>query len=392
MDPAPFPSGKTATRFCAILFVITLPLALIASEIGRLAFNPSQSKAFLIETALDSDALPISLAWIAELSMDGVPIFGEARLFDVTIPLVDLIPNLSLEDWREVSHELLPPEMAVDWIEGTVDGLERWLRIDPSAGETMTGLPSAAAAPQVQYDLRPLKNRALSNHGLRALEIALKASPACTSRQVARLVAISDPTELDRALLSLHCAAPEPYEEDQFYAHAGKVPMVVANIRDTFSLEEALLLESNPSTARLLEFARTLIRRLRPLALYAPAIPLGLLLVISILVVRSWADLARAWNPWLAAGGLITILLSALSGEVIVWLLDQFPAGIASTELLEATRSLVISRASEITWPLFLRGLAAVLLGEALRLAGRRARILEPTTPRATGEGLIEAS
>ena len=85
------------------------------------------------------------------------------------------------------------------------------------------------------------------------------------------------------------------------------------------------------------------------------------------------------------------VVRRALTGEMILWFLDQIPARAGSPELLDATQGLTLSIASKFRWPLLVRGLTAVVLGEALSFVARQLSIRE-RLPTAGCESLAESS
>ncbi|MEK6588783.1 MAG: hypothetical protein AABY97_08090 [Chloroflexota bacterium] len=358
--------ASLAARLCGFAFILTMPLTLLIAEAGRVSFNPTSLSRVLSRIAFETEALPMSLAWLTQTFPEGNLAYGDAQLFPETPALFRLVLLFEAEVWKVVLQELLPSDALAGWIEDTAQGLDLWL--DGKGGLS-----------QVSYDLTQVKAQALSSHGLRAARIAFEVLPPCTPVQVLPGLGDASAVPLDAEFLRLPCALPSLWADDQFFAYAGTIPELVGTIRDSFTLIEALNPGEDPSIDMLLESARGVLRWARALTRLAPLLPAALLAAILVLQVRTWTELAGWWSPWLGAGGLIAMAVALARLEMLRLALRALPEG---QELIgEALFHAGSAVASEMAWPLLVRGATALLLGLALRAyaasAKRRGDALE---------------
>ena len=348
-----------AARLCGYAFILILPLTLVIAEAGRVSFNPASLSRALSRVAFESEALPMGLTWLAQTFPEGNLAYGEAQLFPEPPALMRLFVGLETDDWRAVLQELLPPAALAGWIEDTAVALDRWL-------------DGTGSLPEVSYDLTQVKARALSSPGLRAARIAFQALPPCTPVQPAAELGEDSPPPPDTELLTLPCALPALWAEDQFFAYAGTIPGLVDSMRDRFSLAEALGPGEGDSSLAQLESVKSVLRLARSLSRLAPLLPAALLGASLVLQVRSWPQLAGSWSPWLGAGGLSVIVVAVARLEILRLVLRSLPEGqeLVGEVLFQAGSAL----ANEMAWPLLVRGATALLLGLALWAYAARAR------------------
>ncbi len=344
--------ASLAARLCGFAFSLTMPLALLIAEAGRITFDPTSLSQTLARIAFETEALPIGLTWLIQTSPDGNLGYGDAQLFPETPALFRLIIRLEAEEWKAVLDELLPSASFADWIEDTAYGLDLWL-------------DGKGSLSQVSYDLTQLKTQALSSKGLRAVRIGFEVLPPCTPVQISAELGDASTAPLVHELLGLPCALPLPGAEDQFYAYAETVPELVEGVRDSFTLADALNPAADPSTELSLESARGALGWARALTRLAPLLPATLLAAILVLQVRSWAELAGRWSPLLEVGGLIVMVMALGRLEILRLALRAVPEG------LELIREVLFQAgsgvAAEMVWPLLVRGAVALVLGLALR-------------------------
>lgn len=367
--------ASLTARLCGFAFSLTMPLALLIAEAGRITFDPTSLSQTLARIAFGTEALPIGLTWLVQTSPDGNLVYGDAQLFPERLALLQLIVRLEAEDWKAVLDELLPSANFAEWIEDSAYGLDLWL-------------DGKGSLSQVSYDLTQLKARALSDNGLRAVRIGFEVLPTCTPVQISAELGDARTSPLDSELLALPCALPLPRAEDQFYAYAGTVPELVEGMRDSFTLAEALKPNEDPSTEPSFESARGALSWARALTRLAPLLPATLLAAILVLEVRSWTELAGRWSPLLEVGGLIVMAVALARLEILRLALKAVPEGQALVRetLFEAGSAV----AAEMVWPLLVRGAAALVLGIALRAysasAKRRGNALAGPGPAVAAE------
>lgn len=345
-------SASLAARLCGFAFSLTMPLALLLAEAGRITFNPTSLSRALSRIVFETEALPIGLISLTQTFLEGNLAYGEAQLFPETPALFRLVLLFEAEDWKLVLLELLPSDALAGWIEDTAQGLDLWL--DGKGGLS-----------QVSYDLTQVKAQALSIHGLRAARTAFEVLPTCTLVQIPPGLGDVGAAPLDPELLALPCALPPPLAEDQFFAYTGTIPELVGTMRDSFTLAEALDPGEDPSTYVLLESERGVLRWARAATRLAPLLPAVLLAAILVLKVRTWTELAAWWSPLLGAGGLIVLAATLARLEILRLALRAMPEGqkLVAEVLFQAGSAV----AAEMVGTLLVRGATALLLGLALR-------------------------
>ena len=340
---------NTAATLWGWVFALTLPFTLTAAEAARLIAAPTSLAPVLTLQAVEGDLLPVTLTWLMQPTNGGEPNPWLRWLLPSRSVLQDLAGNLDEQGWRLILGELLPPELPGTWTTDTLRALPGWLEGDNPI-------------PQVSYDLTGLKARAISSHGLEALRIAFDSLPTCDTAAMQRWLAATDPDPAQR-----DCAMPDPLREEHFYAYARSVPEIVSGVRDGFTLEQAV----NPNASAVVDstflIARFWLRRSRLAGRLAPLFSMILLFGILILTVRSWADLARSWAPWLAGGGLLTAAMALLYGVALRRaFLALGPQTAASPEVLLAGFQATRAVAAQLVGPLLVRAATAVILALAL--------------------------
>lgn len=353
-------SRNLAATLWGWVFALTLPLTLLAGETARLISDPLSLAPALTRQVTQGDLLPAALAWLTEPTADGKPNPWLRSLAPGRSALLDLAGSLDQEGWRQILAELLPPELPGTWISDTLGVIPEWLEGGP-------------AIPEVRYDLRPLRARALSNHGLAALQIAFDSLPACDPASVQRWASshLATPSLPGGGV----CSLPEPQREEQFYGYAAAIPVAVADLRGGFTLQEAV----NPTASEEVDWyfltARWWLRRVQLAGRLAPLFSAILLLGILLLTVRSWTDLARAWTPWLAGGGVLTAGIAVALGDGLRrGLLAAGVASVVSAELMTSLTSAARTLIGVLSTPLLVRGATSALLAAALWWHARRVR------------------
>jgi len=347
------------------VFALTLPLTLAAAEVARVIAAPTSLAPVLTRQAAEGDLLPVTLTWLMQPTAGGEPNQWLRWLLPGDSALQDLAGNLDEEGWRRILDELVPPQLPGTWITDTLRALPGWMEGDQPI-------------PQVSYDLTGLKARAVSSHGLEAIRIALDSLPTCDTAAMQRWLA-----ETGRDPSQPTCAMPDPLREEQLYSYAGSAPDLVAEVRDEFTLAQAVNPTGSAEVDASFLIARWWLRRGLLTGHLAPLFSLSLLLGILLLCVRSWEDLASAWAAWLLAGGLLTAALVLLHGEGLRRaFLALGPRATASPEMLAAGLQATRAVAAHLFGPLLVRAVAAVILALALlayeRNSRRRARNRQP--------------
>ncbi len=198
------------------------------------------------------------------------------------------LKNLTAADWEILFTALLPPQTARSMVLETV-------------AQTLAYLNGRRDA--VQINLRPVKARLGSEAGLKAFLSLLKAQPPCTPEQTAQLIAIGTGAATQEDIVL--CDPPpmlldlaRPIIQDQLTSFSTEIP------------DEVPLLSAEPGkegSANSLSYLRIAMR-------LSPLVPLGFLLVITLLAVRT----LRGWLRWWG----IPLLVAGLLGIVLAWLIS----------------------------------------------------------------------
>ncbi|NLE45333.1 MAG: hypothetical protein GX620_11480 [Chloroflexi bacterium] len=297
MEPRGGGFVRALAVICAILLVVVLPLALLAFDIGRVAFNPPLLKCVLTDEVVNSDLIPVALEWFSDRRAQQRVESGEA-LTGVTEPdIVLLMSYLNRDDWRRIKAEVLTDEMLAAWVSVMVDGAYAWIGSDD-------------LVPQVTFDLQPLKARVDSEHGVNGILIAYGKLPPCTDDQIVDFQVRLDAAPAGTEVLYNLCQFPDPWHEDQFSDYVDALSDVVAAVPDSFALTSELTAASaSPVNLQVLVLKQQL-RLLRTVMSITWAFPLALLLLILLLKVRTLDALARWWGVPLLIGGALTLVVA----------------------------------------------------------------------------------
>ena len=344
--------AKGIAFLLALLFVLTLPFALLMFDVWRVVFNPPLVKAFITDEVVNSDLIPVALEWFSERRAQERVETGEA-LTGVDEPdIVLLLSYMNRDDWKAIKSEILTSEFMTHVVSVTVDGTYAWI-------------DSTDRVPQITWDLGPFLDRVNSEHGVNAIQIAYDKLPPCTQEEIndflARVAAVPPGVEV---LYNL-CEFPDPWHDDQFSDYVNALYQVTENVPREFALTEELSRVADQGGVGP-EAIKEQLRLIRLLSSLAWLVPLALLLLILALVVRSLRTLSRWWGvPFIAAG--LLALLPALTYRLIITNILAVGALSETPEVIiqEATR-VILRLASEIFSPLLIQAAIILLLGVLL--------------------------
>src|SRR3972149_3908945 len=71
--------AKSIAILLAIVFILILPISLLAMNLGQVIFNPTLVKGIITDEALNSDLLPVALEWFSDRRASQRVAAGEAR-------------------------------------------------------------------------------------------------------------------------------------------------------------------------------------------------------------------------------------------------------------------------------------------------------------------------
>lgn len=334
----------------AIVFILILPLTLLAMNLGQVIFNPTLIKRIIADEIVNSDLLPVALEWFSERRAEQRVATGEARTGVDEPDIVLLMSFLDRNNWREIRQEVLTSDMVVEFVSVTVDGVYAWV-------------DSAQRLPQITWKLRSFKDRVNSVHGEKSILIAYHNLVPCSQAQIddfkARLAAAPPGTEV---LYNL-CLFPDPWRADQYNDYVTSLHKVVANIPDQFELTKELTRGADPGPGA--EIIKQFLRLLRLMQQWGWVVPLVVLLLI-VITARS----LRGLGVIALLGGLLTLALALfypmlLSRLETVWPFSAIPALIWP----EASRAMA-RLAGSVFQPMLIQALVITLAGIAVIALG----------------------
>ncbi len=347
-----------------ILFLISLPLALLAVDAGRVIFDRDTVKTLVTDEVVNSYLLPALMEWYSKDRAQERVDSGEA-LTGVTEPdIVKLISFMQAEDWRQVKDELLTREMLTEWSGVTVDGVYAWI-------------DSTDEVPQITWNMQTFIDRLNSERGVNSIVIAFNRLPACGAAEIADLKARAAAAPPGSEVLYNLCNFPEPWHEDQFNDYVGALDDVVKEIKPVFKLSEELkALEDVQGIGPAL--IKLQLRTIRFLMRWAWVIPLVMVLLVAALAVRSRRGLARWLGLPLLAAGMLTLVLALVYQPLLTRLLTAGPLSEVPAVVQTEAARVALRVAGANFQPVLIQALVILLLGvvlSAIDFIGRRPQV-----------------
>ncbi len=257
---------------------------------------------------------------------------------------VDFINNLSTRDWQALITLLLPPDESRTMVEGMLDQVFATVN-----GETDTARLSLAV----------VKAHLIGQPGADLVQLLLKAQPPCTEEQLAQIHAeaaseseeavVCNPPPQDLALLTDQLTS-------KLASASAQIPDDVVIIKPASDLVATGEASPGNDPLETLNKVRVAIR-------FTPLIPIILLMLVSLLVIRSLKSWLRWWGiPFLITGLVVAVIgLSILPLLNLAWVnlvLPRFPAMLPAS-LAEFAHSLMNSIGRAGTTPMVIQ--AAIL-------------------------------
>lgn len=358
------PALRVIAFILVILFLLSLPLALLAVDAGRVIFDRAYVKTLVTDEVVNSYLLPALMEWYSKDRAQERVDSGEA-LTGVTEPdIVKLISFMLAEDWQQVKGELLTREMLTEWSGLAVDGVYDWI-------------DSPDEVPQISWSMQAFIDRLNSGHGVNSIVIAFNRLPACGPAEIADLTARAAAAPPGSEVLYNLCNFPDPWHEDQFNDYMGALDDVVKEIKPVFKLsEEVKALEDVQGIGPAL--IKLQLRTIRFLMRWAWVIPLVMVLLVAALAVRSRRGLARWLGLPLLAAGMLTLVLALVYQPLLTRLLTAGPLSeVPAVVQTEATR-IALRIAESMFQPMLFQAGVILLLGvlvSALYFTARRPQV-----------------
>ena len=321
--------GQALAAGCAILFVITAVLMLLAVNIEAQAFKSDPYKQAFEEQRL-YERMPAILS---------ATITGYVAENGSALPFLQL---LTPEDWQNNIGLLLPPEelraMANQVLDSTFDYLN-------------------GRSNSVVITLVPVKSQLAGDSGVQLVLQILRRQPACTAEQL---------TQMALGFFGGQIALCNPPEQ----ALGIMLPFIQTQVQSMSTLFPNELTLVSPALSGTAADPRAELNTIRSLIRFTPFVPLLLLLAIAAFAVRTLADWLTWWGwPLMFAGGasaLIGLLGSPLIGGILQVLIQTqrfFPLPPAFASLIAETAGAV---ARQMLIPVLVQGLILGVLGLAM--------------------------
>ncbi len=342
-----------------LLFVVTLPLALLAFNVGRVLFDAPLVKRVVTKEVTQSDLIPVTLRWFAQRRAQERVLTGEAQTAIREPDALKAIEFPTVETWRKIRLEVMPNNFLEGWTAVTIDGLYGWL-------DTKDPLPN------IVIDLRDWKKYARSEHGWKAIQMVYDSLPPCKQADIddflKRLAAAAPGQEV---LYNLYtpCMFPDPWKPDQNQDYLDGRDEIIDNAQDRFFLTQELSRVEKQSGigAESIKNQLLLMRTAANLSLIVPLVMLGLLVVLAL---RSRMDLARWLGLPIVVGGVLALLPTLVYQPIIGNLLTLGPLSEVPAQVrAEFARSFGVLL-SEAFSPMMFEAIAIIVVGLVIVVVG----------------------
>lgn len=340
-------------------FLLTLPICLLAYNVGRVIFDGALVKRVVTQEVTESDLIPVTLRWFAQRRAQERVMTGEAQTAIREPDALKALEFPTLENWSQIKAEVLPNQFLETWVAVTIDGLYAWI-------------DSRDPLPQITLDLKPWKDYNRSQHGYQAIQIVYNSLPPCQQADIddflKRLKAAPPGQEV---LYNLYtpCMFPDPWRPDQNQDYLRERDQIIAIAPDRFFLTQELSRVEKQSGVGA-ESLKQQVRLIRLAANLSITVPILFLILLVVLALRSQMDLARWLGLPILVGGLLSLLPTLVYQPIVNALLTLGPMsevpGEVRTEFARAFGVLL----AEIFRPMLFESAAILLVGLAIVIVG----------------------
>jgi len=344
--------------------MIVLPLALMASNVGDVLFNQEQVNEITTGVVLDSELVPAALEIMTNRQAEDI----STKIEDTDTPggrqlnLYNLIYSMEEQNWKNLKTALLADDLIQSWIEVTVNGFYNWLDTDDQL-------------PFISWKMKPLKDRMSGPEGEAAVVAFYDSLPDCTDLQMEEMQTIpGEPLPRGKMIKELCKMSTFPHIE-QIEVYNDVLGMVVEAMPPEYNATQALLKQQEQIGG--VYTLKWNIRNIRWQLDTVLLLPLGLLLLILFIGVRSMEGLGQWFGIPLIGGGLISLITAILYRPLWRgWLAERIPEGIPQTsllyhELIDASVRVLGPIFNPLTWQSFiilLIGVGFLAMGFILRM------------------------
>ena len=269
---------RAAAVLLAAAFVVSLPLSLLAFNLGRVAFSPERMTTLLLETIDETGGLR-QLVIESLRSGTGDP---DAAGLD----LAGAIEFLTPQEREYLGDQLTPPGWAQSQLGALMAGIYAWIDND-------------RAQPSFVVDITDLKVTLLAGGASDLVETVVGSWPPCSAEEIAEM---SIGALLGEESVKF-CEPPEPLRSGLVGLINTSVAISLRALPDKVSLGRS---ESAPATPEVLQ-AKERLRRVRFLAGWSWLLSPVMLGLVMALVIRSWKGVALWWGLPVLIGALLTL-------------------------------------------------------------------------------------
>jgi hypothetical protein len=295
--------GKILAVILALTVVMTLPLAIMASDTAHVIFSPS-SVANLFRERLIYSGMLRRLVADALSSTDFLESHSPEEM-----NMGQAFAELTSAEWDAILEVSLPEA----WIEEQVGML---------TADIMGWIDDSRPWPELEVDLRPIKAKLLRGGTKEIVEIVVDSWPSCSPEQVQRM---QEESMRSGESPLLYCEPPEPFRGqlteyatialDEFIRQAPVVLSLRDDAPDMDAAIESLAFKEN-------------LRALRQLSYASWMIPIAFLGLIMVFAVRSWREVMQWWGIPLLAAAILTLLGAFLVPAAGKALLQRVASGV----------------------------------------------------------------
>jgi len=330
----------------SIVFVLTTMSAVFSYDVWRVAFNPPLVKQMLTDEFIESPLIPRVLEDISLRRAEERVESGES-LSGVDEPdIVLLLSFVGYEEWAQIKELIVTDAFVTHLVSISVDGIYDWIDSDNPT-------------PQFVWEMEELRERLVGEQGEQAIMIAYEQLPECTDEEIddftSRLAAMPPGVE---ALYNL-CQFPDPWREDQFDDYLNALVDINQNMPEEYDFGQMLggvgLAGGN------IMAVKVFLRVVRFIGHWGWIAPLGILLLILIIGVRSLSDLGKWLGVPLVISGAFVIGAAFLARAQLLALITNAIA-MQMSDLLRTEVEASFTRLSGyIFQPITIQG--AIMLG-----------------------------
>ena len=323
----------------AAAFVVALPLAIVAHDVGRIAFSADAVSDVIANRLVEGGAF-------RRLFMSAL-FSGEGQSSEIAQALAALDPS----EQDEAMRILVPEGWASDQVARLVSGLYAWI-------------DSPRPAPDLSLDLRPLRENLLTGAAVQLVELVVDSWPACTLEQLDQM---SQAAAATGEVPLTYCEPSEPFR-------GLLVEFVTTVLRDQARQMQTIVplgqdLAQGLGSGDVGVFKEQL-RLLRLVARGGWMLAVSILGLIMAVAIRSWKALGRWWGIPLIMAGAACLLIALVGGGLAAGALESATTAAGEDVFSAAIPAVLSGVLDQVLGRILAHALLAAVAGVALLLAG----------------------